>query len=353
MKRAISLALAIMLICCLFTGCGKNEGQAPDMNTEGLAVNEIVTGPINPLTGEKAEADNSAARPYCVMINNHSQARPCKGLSNASIVYEALVEGCITRMMAVFDDISDVDVGYIRSARPYYISLVQSYDAIYVHCGGSSQAKSDIKQFGISDIDATYGAAGSAWVRDPDRVGKVSYEHTLYAKGAKIAEYAKSNFATEHPAGFDTSYGLIFSPVADTQCTKESKDFTIYYFGHKGGSNTSTQLKYNDSKGCYNAYISGTEYTDGYNTSIDFANVIILNVPTKTVDSKGHQEMNVVGSGSGYFCTGGKYVEINWERASRNDNFHYTLTDGTPLALGVGKTFISIAPLDSTDGVIW
>ncbi len=355
MKRIISLMLALMLICCLFTGCGKEEdnGKAPDMNTDGLAVNEIVTGPINPLTGETVETDASNMRPYCVMINNHSQARPCKGLSNASIVYEALVEGCITRMMAVFDDISDVDVGYVRSARPYYISLVQSYDAIYVHCGGSTQAKSDIKQYGISDIDATYGAAGSAWVRDPDRVGKVSYEHTLYAKGDKIAEYASSNFATEHPAGFDTTYGLVFSHDAVSQCNKDSKDFTVFYYGTKGGSNTSTQLKYNDSKSCYNAFINGTEYTDGYNTSIDFTNVIILNVATKTVDGKGHQEMNLVGSGNGFFCTGGKYVEIKWTRSHRNDNFHYTLTDGTPLALGVGKTFISIAPLDSTDGVIW
>ena len=63
--------------------------------------------------------------------------------------------------------------------------------------------------------------------------------------------------------------------------------------------------------------------------------------------------MNLVGSGTGYFCNGGKYVEIKWERADRNDNFHYTLTDGTPLALGVGKTFISIAPLDSTDGLVF
>ena len=350
MKRLLSLLLAVFCICCLLVGCNKEEsaGQAPDMNADGLDVNEVVTGPINPLTGETVATDKSSVRPYCVMINNHPNARPCKGLSNASIVYEALVEGDITRMMAVFTDISETDVGYIRSARPYYVSLAQAYDAIYVHCGHSDQARADIKQYGISDIDATFGEGGSAWVRDKDRVGVVSYEHTLYAKGAKIAEYAQSKFSTEHPAGFDTNYGLVFSRDAATQCDKESTEFTIKYL-----SSTATTMKYVADRNCYNAFISGKEYTDGNDKHIDFANVIILNVGNRVVDNKGHREMNLVGSGTGYFCNGGKYVEIKWERANRDDNFHYTLTDGTPLALGIGKTFISIAPLDSTGSVTW
>lgn len=357
LKRYISLALALLFVLFLFTGCGKeepeNNGQAPTMNVDGLAVHQVVAGTINPFTGEQVAQDNSSIRPVCVMINNHADARPCKGLSKACIVYEALVEGCITRMMALFDDISTVDVGYIRSARPYFISAAQSYDAIYVHCGGSNQARSDIRQYGISDIDATYGHAGNAWVRDPNRVGVVSYEHTLYAKGAEIAKYAAKTFRTQHESSFDTSYNLIFSPEAVNQCNKTSTDFTVYYYGTKGGSNTSTEFKYDSARGVYNPYIKGVEYTDGSSTHIDFTNVIILNIATRTVDGKGHQEMNLVGSGTGYFCTGGKYVEIKWSRPTRSDSFTYALTDGTPLALGVGKTFVSIAPLDSTSGVIW
>ena len=65
MKRFLSLLLAVCCICCLLVGCGKKEenGKAPDINTDGLAVNEVVNGPINPLTGETVEADTSAARP--------------------------------------------------------------------------------------------------------------------------------------------------------------------------------------------------------------------------------------------------------------------------------------------------
>ena len=41
--------------------------------------------------------------PVLVIINNHAAARPQSGLQQASIVYEFLVEGGITRFMAVFD----------------------------------------------------------------------------------------------------------------------------------------------------------------------------------------------------------------------------------------------------------
>ena len=160
--------------------------------------------------------------------------------------------------------------------------------------------------------------------------------------------HAANNYDLKHASGYDTTYGLHFAADAVSQCTTAAADFTVYYSGY------CTNFKYNAEKKCYNAYISGEEYIDGTdNTSIDLANVIVLNIPTKTIDNYGRQAMELTGSGSGYFFTGGKYVEINWTRADRADNFHYTLKDGTPLNLSVGKTFISIAPLDNTKGLVF
>ena len=116
-------------------------------------------------------------------------------------------------------------------------------------------------------------------------------------------------------------------PTATTPATASASatDFTVYYSGY------STDFKYNSDKKCYNAFIDGDEYIDGgNNSSIDFANVIVLNIPSKSVDSYGRQAME-----------------------DRADNFYYSLKDGTPLNLSIGKTFISIAPLDSTDGLVF
>lgn len=355
MKRILALVLAMLMVMCVFTGCSKDtedDPDAPAVNGDGLNKNEIVTGPINPLTGETVSEDASDLRPYCVMINNHPDARPCVGLSNASIIYEALAEGGITRMMAVFTDIDGVTVGSLRSARPYYISMAQAYDAVYIHAGGSDQAYSDIKTLGIDNIDGVRGARSgeaSSYYRDQTRLSQgKNVEHTLFADGAKLASFAANNYELKHTDSYDTTYGLSFDPDAVSQCTKDSTDFTVCYSYYK------TNFKYNADKNCYNAYISGDEYIDGgSNTSIDLANVIVLNIPTKTIDSYGRQAMELTGSGTGYFFTGGKYVEINWSRADRADNFHYTLTDGTPLNLSIGKTWVSIAPLDDTDGILY
>lgn len=352
MKRILALVLSMLMVLCLFSGCGKDEANpsAPDVNGDGLNQNEVVSGPINPLTGEKVSEDKSDLRPYCVMINNHPDARPCVGLSQASIIYEALAEGGITRMMAVFNDVDGVTVGSLRSARPYYISMAQAYDAIYVHAGGSEQAYSDIKSLGIDNIDGVRGARSgeaSCYYRDKTRLSQgKNVEHTLFADGSKLASFAANNYELKHSSSYDTGYGLKFSADAASQCTSSAADFTVPYGYYK------TTFKYNADKKCYNAFISGTEYADGgNNSSIDLANVIVLNIPTKTIDSYGRQAMEMTGSGTGYFFTGGKYVEINWSRADRADNFHYTLKDGTPLNLSIGKTWISIAPLDSTDGI--
>ena len=353
MKKILALVLSVLMVLCLFAGCGKDDEQkatAPDVNGEGLNQNETVSGPVNPLTGETVSEDESDLRPYCVMINNHPDARPAVGLSQASIIYEALAEGGITRMMAVFNDVDGITIGSLRSARPYYISMAQAYDAIYIHAGGSDQAYSDIKSLGIDNMDGVRGArAGeaSSYYRDQTRLSQgKNVEHTLFADGSKLAAFAAKNFDLKHDSGYDTSYGLSFSADAASQCKSSTTDFTVPYGYYK------TNFKYNTEKNCYNAYISGTEYTDGgNNSSIDLANVIVLNIPTKTIDSYGRQAMELTGSGTGYFFTGGKYVEINWARADRADNFHYTLTGGTPLNLSVGKTWISIAPLDDTDGI--
>lgn len=54
MKRILALVLSVLMVLCLFAGCGKDEEKspnAPDVNGDGLNKNEVVSGPINPLTG--------------------------------------------------------------------------------------------------------------------------------------------------------------------------------------------------------------------------------------------------------------------------------------------------------------
>ena len=76
----------------------------------------------SPLTNEWVDADVAGTRPLAVMIPNESNALPQYNLSDASILYEANVEGRMTRLMAIYEDWESLEkIGNVRSLRSYYV----------------------------------------------------------------------------------------------------------------------------------------------------------------------------------------------------------------------------------------
>ena len=141
-KKAFFLPAIFLCISLLFSGCGKTEadqlslGQAnenpadtantieetPDIDLEKeeekekqeeevkvIGERETKNGKVQSyLTGEWIEEEKATRRPIAVMIPNNAPAMPQYGLSKAAIIYEAPVEGRITRLMGVFEDSTKV-----------------------------------------------------------------------------------------------------------------------------------------------------------------------------------------------------------------------------------------------------
>ena len=148
-NRIFACLLAVALLACACSGCGK-KSEEPSVNGAD-AKNERYYAP---LTGEPLSSKPANTRPFAVMINNIVFAQPQVGISNADMIYEIPAEGGITRMMAIFSHLYDVEsVGSIRSLRPYYLSVALSYDAIVIHAGGSEQAYSDVKTYNADHLD--------------------------------------------------------------------------------------------------------------------------------------------------------------------------------------------------------
>lgn len=363
MKRFVSLILAMLFVCFLFTGCGEaqrneeeDKGAVSTPTPDDVKV-DTVTGPFNPLTGEAVDSVDSSLRPYCIMINNVPQARYAKNLTEADIVYEVSVEGA-TRLMAIYDSIEGLEIGYVRSARTYFASICKAYDGIYVHWGRSQDAKENnvtyVKQHNIPDMDALDG--DYAGYRSQQRINEGrNIEHTAYLKGTEVMKSAQKLNYTDHTVGYDTDYGLVFSNDAASQCAYPASSFLVKY----GTGSFITGFKYDAASGHYAVSMNKTgstqyDYVDENGSALEFTNVIILNVKlSQTGDYKGHVAMDMTGTGTGYFCCGGNYVPIKWSRSSLDDCFHYTLEDGSTLALGVGKTFVAVASLDTIASVEW
>jgi hypothetical protein len=361
MKRTVfALLLAILL---LLPGCGgkKNddvEAEAPvtlppdittnlpDDTEEDVEPTEEPSAPLytNGLTGEAID-EPSNLRPYAVMINNIKVALPHCGVSKADIIYEVLVEGT-TRMMAIFSDISDAGaLGSMRSIRPYFIELARSYDAIVVHAGGSEQAYSYISTKGIDNMDGVRGAYGSSiFYRDPSRM-HAGYEHSLFTTGEKVLEYTSIlGFREEHTEE-DYDYGLRFTEDG-APADGYAAENVVVNFGAYGKTTTFT---YDSGAGQYFAAQYGSSYIDG-NTgeALSFENVLVLYAETRVLDNAGRLSVNLVGTGNGHFICGGKATDITWSREAEGEKFKYTLSDGSDLLLGVGKTYICIVATGST-----
>ena len=137
---ALGLAGGIML-----TGCQKNESGSAEPTEE--VTPEPTEDPIpdgyvvSYLTGEYVPEAIGRRRPVAVMLNNLRPACPQAGIANAGVVYEAPVEGGITRLMGVFEDYDNLEkIGSVRSCRDYYIFYASGFDAIYTHYGQSAYA---------------------------------------------------------------------------------------------------------------------------------------------------------------------------------------------------------------------
>ena len=128
------------------------------------------------------------------MIDNHDDAWPQAGLQQAYMVYEIIVEGGETRLMALFKGVNPEKIGPVRSARHYFIDYAMLYVyLLYVHFGQSPQAQSDIKKFSIDDINGIAEDGTTFW-----RVKDKAAPHNAVTSMANLLKSAESKNIEQH-----------------------------------------------------------------------------------------------------------------------------------------------------------
>jgi len=309
----------------------KNTNQDVQINEEE----------IEPPKEVKVVDTNSNSRPYAIMINNLNEARQIQsGLSDAYLVYELIVEGGITRMLALYKDADTAKIGSVRSARHYYLDYVLENDAIYVHWGQSPQAEEDLAALKINNINGLI-YEGRYFYRD-NPIG-ISSEHTGFTKMQHLKDATKNLKYRD-----TTDKGLLLNYSAESVDLKKynsvqnvSTVTTVY-------SNYLTNIyKYDSDTKLYNRYVNNKAHMDyALGEQITAKNIIIYYVKNYTIngDTKGRQFLENIGKGSGYFISEGKSVEITWEKTSRDAKTKYYFEDKSELVVNDGNTFIQILP---------
>ncbi len=338
-KGGVKILIAILVILIIIAGAGlaykiiqdrnNTETISGEENKEQVAVEEEKTVQI--FSGND--------RPIAVMIDNHSDAWPQAGLNQAYMVYEIIVEGGETRLMALFKGVDLDKIGPVRSARHYFIDYAMENDAIYVHFGQSPQAQSDIKKYDIDDINGIAEDGTTFW-----RVKDKYAPHNAVTSTEKLLESAKSkNYRTTSTEKSVLNYvtdevNLEEGQVADTITIPHSDLQTVKY-------------EYDKENKVYVRYARGEEQTDWETDEpVTTKNIIITfcnNYTLTDSENKGRQGLKNIGTFDGYYITNGRAIQIQCIKDARDEKTIYQDMNGKEIQVNDGNTFVNICPTNA------
>lgn len=311
-----------------------------------------------PLNGskrsKKAKENWEARRPLAVMVENHVESRPQSGLSAADIIYEAIAEGGITRFAAIYlCNLSDVQVGPVRSARTYFLDWVLEYDALYAHVGGANtpgpaDALGQILKYGIKDLNQ-FGIGFPTFWRDYQRLGRpVATEHTMYSTTKKLWEVGvKRGWTAQDGKGKKWDDNFISWKFKDDQPSSTLADIKVDFW--EGQDNYRVEWVYEESCSCYKRKHQGVEQIDLNNKKPLTVKNIVVQFQRESNANDGYENnvhllYGTLGKGKALIFQDGKVIEGQWTKVSRLARSRYFDKSGKEISFNRGQIWIQTVP---------
>ena len=344
MEKGRAKILIIILVILIIAAGGvlayKIVNDKEDTETAATEENNVLTAEVEE---KKVQIFQGNDRPIAVMIDNHSGAWPQAGLQQAYMVYEIIVEGGETRLMALFKGADVEKIGPVRSARHYFIDYAMENDAIYTHFGQSPQAQSDIKKFSIDDINGIAEDGTTFW-----RVKDKSAPHNAVTSTEKLLKSAQSK---KYKTTSDEESVLNY--VTDEVNLENGQDAISVTIPHSDLQ--TVKYVYNEETKLYERYARNkrqTDWTTG--DAVTTKNIIITfcdNYTLSDSENKGRQGLRNIGTFDGYYITNGKAIKIKCIKNARDEKTTYQDLEGNEIKVNDGNTFVNICSTD-TDVVL-
>lgn len=363
-----------------------NDGMMSGGETHTIGSRSVVDGKMQSwLTGEWKDEAIANRRNMAIMIPNNkrggyknsSPLMKQHGISYASIIYEAPVEGRITRLMGIFEDYDDLDfIGPVRSSRDYYIHEAMSFDSIYVNWGlAIPWVEKLIESRHIDNISTDPVIDNSydrAFERNKDMMPGAATEFTgvlnvkKFTEGVEAKGYEK-NYRNTFVKAFefaDDDYLATYANCPDA--TKVYPGGTQTNSGGYGSHNPC--FEYNAADRLYYRSQWGAPHTCGLTgEQLTVTNVIfkVCHGSRKEPDNPKSDYLDFVtdGSGKAYVFTNGKVIEGTWERKGASDPSYgnyfnpnptlYYDAAGNEIVLNQGKTWICCIWDDYEQYISW
>lgn len=283
-----------------------------------------------------ADASSTHLLPLAVMVENSADAWPLSGPAKANLVFEAPVEGSITRFMLVFDPSStSTDVGFIgpvRSARPYYVEWANGIGALYAHVGGSPEALELLKSASRTEnLDEFYNA------KYFQRVSWRSMPHNVYTEIDRL-NLAASNTNAQV---FDFASWIYTDSVSSEIASSTATSISVPYQGIYRASWT-----YDESSHLYRRSQNGRTQSDADGSTVDVRNVVVMLTDEQVLDDKGRLKVRTTGKGKAVLFRDGTVQRGMWYRTA-GEHLRFETEDGRDMVFAPGKTWISVVTDDA------
>lgn len=291
------------------------------------------------LDGVMTDQNSSSRHPVAVMVENHPDARPQAGLDKASVIYEAIAEGGITRFLAVYGTYESEKVGPVRSARTYYVDWAHGFDAFYAHVGGNMDALQKIPKDKVYDLDQFKYSAPYWRILSS---GLVS-EHTMYTSTLKLRDQASKN---KYPTAnnfnvykYKDDPLLVDRPEAQTVTV----DFSTAPY--------KVDFVYDKTTDSYKRNLAGKAHTDQITKEgLNPKNIVIMSMSRRTTVTSINEQgyiMDTVGSGKARFFFDGKETSGTWKKDSAGSREMFYDTNGVEITFDRGQLWICVISAES------
>ncbi|CAN5869479.1 DUF3048 domain-containing protein [soil metagenome] len=308
----------------------------PEPEPTAGATGEPSAAATTPLTGMAADDPALLARPVlAVKVDNAPLARPQIGLQQADVVVEELVEGGVTRLVALYQSTDPGTVGPVRSGREVDALLLPSFTPLVAMSGAHQTVKAD---FSAADLPAVEEGQVSGWSRFAER----PRPHNLFLNGPRLWEAAADRPAPQPawafgdaPAGGEAvSAATLRFPRATSTWTWDAEAAT-WRRDQDGGP-----------------HIVLDETAGRAETQVTTDNVVLVRVtvrPGGRTDSSGTPTVDIaaVGEGDATVLRDGQAFTGRWRKPAPDAPYEWLDADGQPLPLKPGRTWIELLPTDS------
>ena len=340
-----ALAATVVSMSLLLAGCSSDEKEpvvtptaeaTTDATSDKSAAPEPIMPTTWPLTGVPSE--EVANRPaVAIKIENSSSARPQTGLEYTDVVWEEVVEGGITRYIAVYHSQIPEAVGPIRSVRPMDANIIAPLKGLMVFSGGQPPFVQSVRDVGLQIMDEN----SAGFYRTKERRAP----HNLFGTPAVFLENADASHQ-DSPKG-----EFLFAPDAATATAAVSGTPTTSVSVVMSSSGR-PNWAWDEASGTFLRSEGTTPAVTSTGAQLAAKNVVVLRVAmvnTQFTDPNGTAvpETKVIGSGEALIATGGKTITATWTKPDAATPFSLTAADGTPILLAPGNTWVELVPTGS------